>query len=141
MDTNLLEHLNNIKINGYIDDHTLLSNGYLCSEDPLEEMDAASLLVRIFKKKISEYGEPNIIILTNGMVTSKIWLNRGRVSRTDGMPADITYDQRGICAMNWFINGRCINDEVAFMCLKKKKDMLDLTASDILELREFFKIK
>lgn len=141
MDSNLLEQLKNVKINGYIDESTLLSNGYFCSADPLDETDTASLLIRIFKKRISDYGEPNIIILTNGIVTSKIWLDKGRVSRTDGMPADITYDQCGICSMNWFVNGRCINDEVAFICLKKKKDRLDLTANDIIELKEFFRIK
>jgi hypothetical protein len=124
-----------------VTENLLVHFGYYTEEDPLNSESTTDILRKTYKKIKPLYGEPSIIILLNGFILSKIWLERGRVSRIDGGPAEISYDESGILEKSWYLNGRCINDEIAFVCLKHNKDKNEINNEDISFIRELFRIK
>lgn len=124
-----------------IEENLLIHLGYYTEEDPLNSEFATDILRKTYKKMKPVNGEPSIIVLLNGFILSKIWLEKGRISRLDGGPAEISYDETGILDKSWYLNGRCINDEIAFVCLKSNKEKNEINNEDILFIKELFQIK
>lgn len=125
-----------------IAEEDLIEVGYYTDIDHLNDSDSFMLLQKTYKKReISEFGEPSIIQYLNGFILSKIWIKKGRINQTNGKPAEILYDDEGVIDKNWYINGRCINDEISFICLKYNKDRNDISESDIAEIKSIFHIK
>lgn len=124
-----------------IEENLLIHLGYYTEEDPLNSEFATDILRKTYKKMKPVNGEPSIIVLLNGFILSKIWLEKGRISRLDGGPAEISYDETGILDKSWYLNGRCINDEIAFVCLKNNKEKNEINNEDILFIKELFQIK
>lgn len=136
-----LNDLNNE--NSYmVDESLLIKFGYYTDKDDFKESYFNTILQKIYKKS-NELGsnEPRIITFLNGFILSKIWIEGGRINREDGKPAEIIYDENGVTDRNWYISGRCINDEIAFICIKNKKDRQNITKEDIDYIKDFFKIK
>lgn len=124
-----------------IEENLLIHLGYYTEEDPLNSEFTTDILRKTYKKMKPVNGEPSIIVLLNGFILSKIWLEKGRISRLDGGPAEISYDETGILDKSWYLNGRCINDEIAFVCLKNNKEKNEINNEDILFIKELFQIK
>lgn len=124
-----------------IEENLLIHFGYYTEEDPLNSEFATDILRKTYKKQKPINGEPSIIVLLNGFILSKIWIEKGRISRLDGGPAEISYDETGILDKSWYLNGRCINDEIAFVCLKSNKEKNEINNEDILFIKELFQIK
>lgn len=124
----------------FVDEDQLLKWNYICNKDVQEESHSYKLMERIYKK-ISVNGEPSIVIVIMGVIVHKIWIEKGRVSRSDGYPADIIYDDKGVASVNWYLNGSCINDYISFVCLKKKKTKKYINKEDIDFIKKYFKIK
>lgn len=124
-----------------IDESALISLGYYTDNDLFDSGDTTNILRKTYKKRASLIGEPTLIIFFNGFILSKIWTEKGRISRSDGFPAEISYDEYGVIDKSWHINGKCINDEISFICLKNNKDKDSITNSDVSYIRKFFKIK
>lgn len=134
-----LKDLSNLDVN-FVDEDQLLKWNYICDKDMQEETHSYKLLERIYKK-ISVDGEPSIVIVVMGIIIHKIWIEKGRVSRSNGCPADVIYDTSGKYTGNWYLNGKCINDHIAFICLKDKKHKSLINKEDIDFIKEYFKIK
>lgn len=124
-----------------IDENVLINLGYYTEDDSLDSGDTQNILRKVYKKKNTTNNEPSLISFLNGFILSKIWIEKGRVSRLDGKPAEIFYDENGIIDKGWHINGKCINDEISFICLKNNKEKHEINSSDIIYLKDFFKIK
>ncbi len=139
MEAKILSDLN-LNESFFVDEDLLIQWGYICQNDSYLDTDTFKLLEKLYKKK-SLNDEPTIIIVINGRIIHKIWVERGRVSRHNGKPADILYDENGTIESNWYISGKCINDYISFVCLKTKKDKDQINADDILFIKEYFSIK
>lgn len=134
-----LNDLSNLDVN-CVDEDQLLRWNYICDKDMQEEAHAYKLLERIYKKK-SINGEPSIVIVVMGMIIHKIWIESGKISRSNGQPADVCYDEHGISGMNWYLHGQCINDYISFVCLRDKKPKSHVNKEDIDFIKEYFYIK
>lgn len=125
----------------FVDEVDLLIWGYHCENDDENKIDTFKLLEKIYKKRTSQEDEPTIVIIINGRILHKIWTEKGRVSRQNGKPADIMYDENGIIDSNWYLSGKCINDYISFVCLKKKKEKIEIDNNDIAFIKDYFAIK
>ena len=134
-----LTDLSNLEVN-FVDEDQLLKWNYICDKDMQEESHAYKLLERIYKK-ISINGEPSIVIVVMGIIVHKIWIEKGKVSRSDGNPADVIYNEHGVYSVNWYLNGQCINDHISYICLKNKKSKRLIDKEDIDFIKEYFRIK
>jgi hypothetical protein len=135
-----LKDLSNINVT-FVDEDQLLKWNYICDKDLQEESHCYKILERVYKKKPELTGEPSIVIVIMGVIVHKIWIEKGRVSRSDGHPADIMYNENGVSSINWYINGKCINDYISFICLKYKKSRSLINKKDIDFIKDYFKIK
>lgn len=125
-----------------IDENKLIEFGYYTDFDNLNDSNSVTILQKIYKKSSKNTQEaPKIITFLNGYILSKIWIKSGKIDRQDGNPAEILYDEDGIYEKNWYISGRCINDEISFLCIKNNKERQYVTKEDIDYIKDFFKIK
>lgn len=134
-----LKDLSNLDVN-FVDEDQLIKWNYICNDDTPENDHSYKFWERVYKK-ISVNGEPSIIIVVMGIIIHKIWIEKGRVSQSNGAPADVIYDEHGKHSSSWYLNGKCINDHIAFVCLKDKKPKSLINKEDIDFIKEYFKIK
>lgn len=125
-----------------ISEKLLTDFGYHTEYDSLDNTDFAGIFQKTYKKISSDLNNsPTIITYLNGLILSKIWMSNCKIDRQDGGPAEILYDENGIIERNWYISGRCINNEIAFICMKKKIKKKDVQIEDIAYIKSFFNIK
>lgn len=125
-----------------IKEDKLIEFGYYTDFDNLSDSNSTTILQKVYKKSSkNEQYAPKIITFLNGFILSKIWIKNGKIDRQDGSPAEILYDEDGISEKNWYVSGRCINDEISFLCIKNKKERKEVTKDDIEYIKAFFKIK
>lgn len=127
---------NNVSL---VDEKSLIAWGYQCENE--NSSKSKQILEKIYKRKEMTDDEPTVIILKDDKIVHKIWTEYGMVSRLNGLPADILYDDNGYFDANWYLYGKNINDYIAFMCLKRKKDRWSINESDIAYIIDFFKMK